>query len=181
MNTDMQTKLVELLRTAGRAHHAAFAATDGDDPDWPIWYADYLQKPIAERLGMRFNKTQLIQCLVSADVEHQARSPQSDWPEYYANQILEHCAASETPAEDKLALYHFNGCPFSNIAKAGINRLGIDVELRDIYQDPKHRDDLIKARGRATVPVLRITAPNGEERWMPESRDIVRYLEGTVS
>ena len=67
------------------------------------------------------------------------------------------------------------------MVRAGIERLGVNVELRNIFEDPQHRDDLVAARGRATVPVLRITSPNGEERWMPESRDIVRYLETTVA
>jgi glutaredoxin 2 len=87
---------------------------------------------------------------------------------------------SETPAEDKLVLYHFNGCPFCSMVRANIQRLGADVELRDIFEDFESRDELIEARGRATVPVLRITSPNGEERWMPESRDIVSYLEKVV-
>ena len=62
-----------------------------------------------------------------------------------------------------------------------IDRLGVDVELRDIFQHPEHRAALIDARGRATVPVLRITSTDGEDRWMPESRDIVRFLEKTYA
>ena len=53
----------------------------------------------------------------------------------------------------------------------------MEVELRNIHRDPKHLADLVAARGRETVPVLRITSGAGDE-WMGESRDIVRYLEG---
>ena len=67
------------------------------------------------------------------------------------------------------------------MVRANIERLGLNVELRDIFEDASYRDELIEARGRATVPVLRITSPNGEERWVPESRDIVSYLEKTVA
>jgi len=67
------------------------------------------------------------------------------------------------------------------MVRSGIDRLGIDVELRDIFENPQHRADLIEARGRATVPVLRITSPDGEDRWMPQSRDILRYLEKTFA
>ena len=179
MNTLLRNKLVKLFREAGRAHHVAFASTGGDDPDWAIWYADYLKEPFAEQLGMKFQKSQLIYCLMNADLEHQTRSPGTDWPEFYADELLEHCAASETPEEDKLALYHFSGCPFCSMVRANIERLGLDVELRDIFENARFRDELIEARGRATVPVLRISSPNGEERWMPESRDIVAYLEKT--
>ena len=60
-------------------------------------------------------------------------------------------------------------------------RLGgpLDVELRNIYDDRQHFDELRAARGRTTVPVLRITSSDGEDRWMPESADIVRYLQAT--
>ena len=177
MNKEFRNNLARLFREAGRAHNDAFAATDGADPDWPSWYADYLQEPLAGQLGMTFHKSQLIYCLMNADFEHQARSPNSDWPEFYANEILEHCAASETPDEDKLALYHFDSCPFCRMVRDGIERMGIDVELRDIVENTQYRDELVDARARATVPVLRITSPHGEQRWMPESRDILRYLE----
>jgi len=179
MNVELRSNLVGLFRDTGRAHHEAFAASDGDDPDWPIWYADYLQEPLAQRLDMKFHKSRLIYCLMDADFDHQARSPDSDWPEYYADRLLERCAPAETPAEDKLTLYHFNGCPFCSMVRTGIERLGVNVELKDIFENSEYRDELVEARGRATVPVLRISSPNGEERWMPESRDILRYLENT--
>jgi hypothetical protein len=60
-----------------------------------------------------------------------------------------------------------------------IDALDVDVEPRNILIDPQHRSDLVDARGRATVPVLRITSPDGEDRWMPESRDIMAYLQKT--
>ena len=181
MNIELRSNLVEFLQEAGHAHHQAFAATDGADPDWSIWYANYLKKPFAQRLDMNFHKSQLIYCLMDADYEHQARSPDSNWPEYYADQIIERYAPSESPGEDKLALYKYDGCPYCAMVRSAIDRLGIDVELRDIFENSQHRDDLIAARQRATVPVLRITAPAGEDRWMPESRDIVRFLETTYA
>ncbi len=181
MNIELRNNLVDLFLETGRAHHAAFADTDGADPDWSIWYADYLKEPFSQRLHMNFHKSQLIYCLMDADFEHQTRAPDSDWSEYYANEIVERYAPSESPEEDKLALYHFNGCPFCAIARSAIDRLGVDVELRDIFENPEYRKELIGARGRATVPVLRITSPDGEERWMPESQDIVRYLETTFA
>lgn len=181
MNTELRTGLVNLFREAGQAHHAAFPATGEDDPDWPIWYSDYLQEPFAEQLDMKFDKSQLIYCLMNADFEHQARAPQSDWSEFYADQLLERCAPSETPEQDKLILYHFIGCPFCSMVRANITRLGVDVEMRNIFEGSQNIDELIRARGRATVPVLRINSPDGTERWLPESRDIVRYLEKTLA
>ena len=179
MTTELRDSIGKLLLDTGRAHHEAFGVTDGADPDWPIWYAEYSKDTFSEQFGMSFTKSQLIYCLMNADFEHEARAPDSDWPEFYANEIVERFAPSEAPAEDKLVLYHFNGCPFCSIVRSAIDQLGVDVELRDIFQDSQHRDDLVKVRGRATVPVLRISSPDGEDRWMPESRDIVTYLQET--
>ena len=177
MNVELRDKLVEVFGEAGRAHHAAFAATDGEDPEWPIWYAESLQAPIADALQRSFTKSQLIYCLMDADFEHSARAPESDWPEFYSDHFVECFARSTTPVRDKLALYYSIRCPFCAIVTSAIDRLGLDIELREIFDDPRDREELVEARGRATVPVLRITSPDGEERWMPESRAIVRYLE----
>lgn len=181
MNTKLRDEIAELLRHTAEAHHKAFEATGGADPDWPVWYAEHAKDAFAEKFGMKFSESQLIYCLMTADTEHQARAPDSDWTIFYANEIVEHCAPSESPADDKLALYYFDGCPFCNMVRAQIDQLGIDVEFRNIMQEAKYRDDLLEARGRATVPVLRITSPDGEERWMPESRDIMSYLQDTYA
>ncbi len=77
---------------------------------------------------------------------------------------------------DDLALYHFESCPYCRRVRDALRRLQIEIELRDIQLDPRHRQELIAARGRPTVPVLRLRSPEGD-RWMPESADIVRYLE----
>lgn len=176
MNTELRAGLVALLREADQAYRAS-AASQASDADWALWYAGFLQEPLTERLGMAFRESRLIYCLMNADREHEARAPDSDRAEFFADLILERCAPSETPADDKLALYHFDGCPFCYMVQAAIEQLDVDVEYRNIHEDRRHLDDLIAARGRATVPVLRITSPGGEDRWMPESRDIIRYLE----
>src|SRR5437867_6375182 len=44
-------QLAALFREAGAAHHKAFAATDGEDPDWPSWYARYLAPRLQQALG----------------------------------------------------------------------------------------------------------------------------------
>ena len=181
MNIELQSNLTELFLDAGRAHHTAFAATDGADPEWPIWYAEFLQEPLTLALDTPFTKSQLIYCVMDADFEHRARAPESNWPGYYADQFIERYASSPTPAKDKLALYHSETCPYCALVRSAIDRLGLDIELREIYEDAEYRNELVDARGRATVPVLRITSPDGEERWMPESQDIVRYLEDLSS
>jgi glutaredoxin 2 len=55
--------------------------------------------------------------------------------------------------------------------------MGLDLPLRDVRQTPAYRDELVAATGRTQVPVLRIEEPDGSVRWMPESLDIIAYLE----
>ncbi len=74
-----------------------------------------------------------------------------------------------------LALYMTPFCPFCIYVKTAIAQLGLDVEMRNIYEQ-QYFDELLVARQRATVPVLRIT-DNEQEAWLPESRDIVAYLK----
>ena len=76
-----------------------------------------------------------------------------------------------------LALYYYDGCYFCFIVKQAISSLGVSVELRNIFAEPRHRQDLQVATGRRRVPVLRIEHADGSVEWMPESRDIVAYLE----
>ncbi|MEL7372160.1 MAG: glutathione S-transferase N-terminal domain-containing protein [Myxococcota bacterium] len=75
-----------------------------------------------------------------------------------------------------LQLYHFETCPFCHRVRRAAQRLGVELELLDIFVDNKHLQDLTAATGRRTVPVLRIEDENGV-RWMPESADIIAYLE----
>ena len=90
-----------------------------------------------------------------------------------------HPLPGDDAGQDKLALYMTAGCGFCWSVMAVIDRLGLDVEMRDVTWDRALRDELMRARGRLTVPVLRIQSPDGTELWMPESRDIVQYLLGT--
>jgi glutaredoxin len=87
----------------------------------------------------------------------------------------------KTTGGDRLALYHFAGCGYCHIVRDVIDELGVEVELRNIFDNREWFDELVEARGRRTVPVLRITTADGEERWMPESRDIIRYLRATYT
>ena len=60
MNTELRDSIGNLLSDTGHAHHKAFAVTDGADPDWPIWYAEYSRDTFAEQFSMNFSKSQLI-------------------------------------------------------------------------------------------------------------------------
>jgi len=75
-----------------------------------------------------------------------------------------------------LSLYGYPQCPYCQIVLRKLDDLGLDVELRNTSLEPAYRQALVEARGRATVPVLRIEDEPGRVKWLPESADIVDYL-----
>ena len=77
----------------------------------------------------------------------------------------------------QLSLYHREGCGYCSRVIQAIQRLGVEVESRNIWRDPAHRTALIAHTGRTQVPVLRIELADGGEEWIPESADIIRFLE----
>ncbi|WP_420632005.1 hypothetical protein [Candidatus Leptofilum sp.] len=91
MSTQLiQQAIIDLLKEAGQAHHQAFLATDGADPEWPIWYADYLHKTLGELINAAFAKSELTYLLVKLDKEIQLIAPgHQSWPSYYAKRIIE--------------------------------------------------------------------------------------------
>jgi glutathione S-transferase len=76
-----------------------------------------------------------------------------------------------------LSLYQKPSCSYCVQVRSAAERMGIALELRDVRQEPRWREDLVAARGRATVPVLRIEGAGGTTRWLPESLEIIRYLK----
>ena len=88
-------------------------------------------------------------------------------------------SSPDSPAGERLALYTMSMCPFGWRVSRTIKRLGLEVETRDILLYPSLREELIRATGRSTVPVLWIQSPDGSVRWLPESADIIHYLEQT--
>lgn len=80
-----------------------------------------------------------------------------------------------TQRPEDLSLYLFEGCGYCELVRAAARDLDLELEERDIHAAPERRAELVEARGRATVPVLRIARDDRDE-WMGESRDIVAYL-----
>ena len=85
---------------------------------------------------------------------------------------------SESKHAEDLALYMYPTCPYCRRVMTTLRRLGVEVEYRNIRKNSAYRDELLEARGKTTVPVLRIRSsdPDGEDEWMPESADIAQYL-----
>jgi len=89
-------------------------------------------------------------------------------------------AAAEQQAVDartrNLALYHYPTCPFCLRTRRKIQRLSLNIELRDAQHDAVHRAALIAGGGKPQVPCLLITDAQGTPTWLYESGDINAYL-----
>ncbi|WP_019024574.1 MULTISPECIES: glutathione S-transferase N-terminal domain-containing protein [unclassified Thioalkalivibrio] len=75
-----------------------------------------------------------------------------------------------------LALYHFPACPFCIRARRTMQRLSLDIELRNAQAAGPHREELQTEGGKLQVPCLRIEEPDGQVRWLYESDAIGEYL-----
>ena len=104
-------RLAALFKQTGEAHHQAFLQTDGEDPEWPIWYAEYLQDRLRPFLAAPLTRSRLVFCLIGADDEHRATESDTPWPEYYARRFLECLGPAEEPAKDPLVPLLFRRLP----------------------------------------------------------------------
>ena len=85
--------------------------------------------------------------------------------------------ADDSKGAEGLVLYGYPSCPFCARVLRAIESLGLEIPLRNTMQDDEARRTLLEAMGRGTVPVLRIEDEEGGVEWLPESADIVRYLD----
>ena len=92
----MVTQISALLHQVAETHHVVFAITDGSDPDWATWYADWLANlsSIGELLGVQPVRSELTYVLVGLDKEYTRESPAEKWEDFYAARLAEHFATS---------------------------------------------------------------------------------------
>lgn len=75
-----------------------------------------------------------------------------------------------------LTLYTKASCPFCRRVVAVLDRLAIDVEMKDIAENDEYREELIAHGGQQMVPYL---VDTDADIAMYESDDIVSYLQKT--
>jgi hypothetical protein len=80
--------LAHLFRSTVQAHHRAFAATNGEDRDWPNWYARELAGPLSSLLGSTVEPEYLAKALGQLDQDMRRRVLSVDWTLYYADWFL---------------------------------------------------------------------------------------------
>ena len=80
MTVEIVERLAAVLAAAGPAHHAAYIETDGDDPEWPIWYANHVAddvRRILERPDLTVSR--LVWAFVDTDQgEQSSQHPRED-------------------------------------------------------------------------------------------------------
>jgi len=77
----------------------------------------------------------------------------------------------------KLTLYQFKTCPFCIKVKRNNKRLSLKIETRDAQHNSIYRNELLNGGGQLKVPCLKIVDEKGNDNWMYESDDIVKYLQ----
>ncbi|MCL1600444.1 MAG: hypothetical protein M3112_02755 [Actinomycetia bacterium] len=80
--------LAALLKRTGDAHHAAYEATDGTDPEWAIWYSAHLQPLLGNGLGRPTTRSEIVYLLCKAQMAQDADGSKVPWPTYYARLFL---------------------------------------------------------------------------------------------
>lgn len=82
-------RVAELLHEAAEAHHVVYRITDGDDPDWASWYADWLLglSELPAVLGTSPVRSHLVHALVELDRRYAAESPEERWEDWYAARL----------------------------------------------------------------------------------------------
>jgi hypothetical protein len=86
--------IAALLHEAAETHHRVYRITDGGDPDWASWYADWLLRlsELPDLLGRTPVRSELVYLLVVLDKQYTAGASSDAWESYYAGRIVEHFA-----------------------------------------------------------------------------------------
>jgi hypothetical protein len=97
-NEELARQLSDLFTATAAAHHKAFIATNGEDAEWPMWYAQYLHEKLSTLLASKFTMSELADLLLEVSKEQPLRAPGAEWTAYYASWFLERYPVPETNA-----------------------------------------------------------------------------------
>lgn len=85
---DQQEELAQVLRRAKQAHGEAFVHTDGEDPEWPEWYAEHMLEEVRMLLDLPgLSRQTLAHALASLDEEHRRQASSEPWWRFYARSL----------------------------------------------------------------------------------------------
>ncbi len=87
----VKERVADLLHEAAETHHVVFRITDGDDPDWASWYADWLldHSELPDLLGAAPIRSHLVHALVELDRRYESKRPSERWEDFYALELID--------------------------------------------------------------------------------------------
>jgi hypothetical protein len=87
-NQRLFEEIQRLLQIAAKEHHNAYSRTDGFDPDWSMWYAEYFHKPLIKILNASFSKQELSNLMILMGKEYSRNPTETGWTCFYPNWLL---------------------------------------------------------------------------------------------
>ena len=89
MSSETLDQIATVLAAAGPAHHAAYIDTDGDDPEWPLWYATHVIEDLRRILDQPdLTVSRVVWAFVDSDVSHRRDVPGTPWHTHYAERFV---------------------------------------------------------------------------------------------
>jgi glutathione S-transferase len=76
-----------------------------------------------------------------------------------------------------IELYRLRGCPYCRKVESKLDELGLEYEQHNVFPIKFFRSEVKEVSGQSGVPVL--VDPEHDVTGMPESDDIIEYLEET--
>jgi hypothetical protein len=93
----LRADLIALFKETGPAHHRAYIEVDGYDPEWPIWYANYMQERLNGLIRTVCTRSELIYLLITVEKARAAAEPAQGWAEYYADFFVQRYGRERDP------------------------------------------------------------------------------------
>lgn len=88
-NQEHRKEMIALFEETADAHQQVFKETNGEDLEWPIWYAKYMQEKTREIIDLDITVSELVYLLVAADLDYSDETPPNHWADYYTHFFLE--------------------------------------------------------------------------------------------
>lgn len=85
---NISQKIQELLIETKKEHDQAFTETNGEDPEWPMWYAGYLKEKLTALLNIEITKSELIYLLISAEEKRKKSKAKKEWQKYFSDFLI---------------------------------------------------------------------------------------------
>ena len=77
-------RIADLLEKTEEAHHQAYSATGGEDPEWAEWYSAHMVDELRDVSGLDLEERDLTQILKTLEERHKNEAPHIPWVTFYA-------------------------------------------------------------------------------------------------